>query len=156
MTTDITRKLIRLADFTSVLLILYMLLAAIPLSLIGFAPGGTEVRVDERGEPRVTFFRMISRDLIMQYSVVIRDPVSQNIHCQAGSVPFWYHKQSGTIVRDIKWWAPGDSRCWNLPPGRHVMTTCWEWKTPMPFLPDKIVCRDSNIFEIPSKASLAD
>jgi hypothetical protein len=135
-------------DWASLILVVWAIAAAVPLTWIGFHPGTVEV-VSGPAPNVVIFDRRINRDLRMRYSVIIRDTRSLSVQCEASSAPFTYRAQpSESISRNLEWWAPDDERCATLPPDHYVMETCWTWYSSVPLIPPKTVCRKSNIFEV--------
>lgn len=143
-----TRRMGRAIDYTAILLVLWALAGAIPLRWLGFNPGIVEV-VSGPAPNVVLFSRHIERDIRLRYSVVVRAIETLDIACEAYSNAFTYRAQpGGPITKDLAWWAPGDARCASLPLGQYAMETCWTWPSPIPFIPNKFICRMSNIFEV--------
>ena len=144
------RRTIRFFDWVSVVLIVYVMAAAIPLSAFWFQPGQTIVSDTVEGtSPRIGFTRVIKRPVRMRYNVVVRHVPSLEVACEASSGVFT-SRPDATLPESIilAWWAPGDARCAVLKPGEYVMETCWTAPAIWRVLPPKKVCRDSNVFTV--------
>lgn len=145
------RKLFKLADGLSLVLVVWLLAAIIPLGWFWYVPGQVVVSNSSlEVPPRIQFERVIKRPVLMKYQVVVRDIERNEVVCDPASEPFTYSPTSKLPENaDLVWWTGGDARCWPRVAGTYVMETCWTathvvWG----LVPDKTVCRTSNTFEI--------
>lgn len=116
-----------------------------------FDAGEVFVRADGNGRPVVIFTGGTKRDFLGSYSVIVRDVEKHQVACDATSAAFNYTtKANYPDTPGMDWWAPGDPRCQSLPPSAYTMETCWTIHSPFfGLVPNKTICRSSNIFEIP-------
>lgn len=149
------RRIAKTADYMSLLLVLWMGLAFVPVQWVWFDPedyfvsDGTPDSV-----PLITFDRVIRREVKMTYHVSIRslgpNGGAGRITCDPTNGPFTYRPNAelpDPITLD--WWTGGDDRCWPQEPGTYVSETCWTVVSPFwGLVPPKSVCRKSNVFTI--------
>lgn len=108
------------------------------------APAG-DIRLEYNGGARRAF--------IGKYSVIARRFSDNGIACDASSAPFKYDpnaKRPDPLT--MKWWAPSDSRCADLPPGVYTLETCWTitgrgWWGILPDLTDCITTPNFRVSE---------
>lgn len=144
-------RIIRTVDLLSVLLLLWMAAAAIPLHWFWFDPGQVYVSdTTPDTPPAISFTREIKRPIKMRYQVVIREMNSRRVVCDADGGPFTYSPDADLPDDlDIVWWSGGDPTCWPQVAGTYIMETCWT--APNLFfglVPAKTTCRDSNPFSV--------
>ena len=145
------RLFVRSADYLSLLFVIWLALAMVPLGWFWFEPGQVVISNSSVEQPpRVDFSRWIGRPVAMKYQVVIRDIERKSVVCDPASESFMYRPDAQLPENpDLVWWTGGDNRCWPREPGTYIAETCWTathlfWG----LIPDKTVCRTSNPFTI--------
>lgn len=144
------RKAVHTADIIAIFFIGWIGLSALPLSLFWFDPGPVVIQDAKEGEsPKIGFSRDIKRNVVMQYSVVIRD-ANLAVYCEDRSAPIEYRSDSQLPEDlDLAWWAFGTEACHRPPVGSYIVTTCWTATGRLlGLLRDKTVCVQSNVFKI--------
>jgi hypothetical protein len=149
------RRVARVVDYLSLVLVGWMGLAFVPVEWVWFDPedyfvsNGTKDSV-----PIVTFDRVIKREVKMTYHVSIRSlgagGVSGRVVCDPTNGPFTYRPTAELPEEiDLVWWTGGDDRCWPQEPGTYTSETCWTVVSPFwGLVPPKTTCRRSNTFTI--------
>ncbi len=150
------------------LLIGYSGLCAVPITALWFDPG-TPVfaNADEGDTIPLAFDRVIKRDSLIEYAVVIHRAKTNDVICDMRSGPFTYKAGLGPLVdKDLAWWTSENRACNSLKPGDYWAETTWTAVRPLgdlvpawlePFvgyiIPPKRVTRRSPLFTISRKDS---
>lgn len=147
------RRVYRGQILLTVLMVLYLLGAAVPLSWFWFAPGNLIIANAQQGaSPVLTFDRVIHQETVMRYTVIVRSVEGNRAVAEVRSTPFPYLPTAKLPLGDdldLAWWCAGDVKCVNLVPGSYYVQTCWEqtewiWR----IFPPKSICVTSNVFTI--------
>jgi len=127
--------------FVILVMTIYLPLVLIPGTVLWYKPGVVSFTNTVEGvPPNIAFYRVIKRDSLIEYAVVVRDSNGQ-IVCESRGGPFRYKKQEGALVdKTLKDWAPQDERCWSLPTGDYQVETTWRIVRPLgDFLPKGVI-----------------
>ena len=122
---------------------------AIPASWLWYDVDYVAVQSGSAQPLQIEFSRQVKRDFRGAYSVVVRTDAT--VVCDASGGPFTYKGGSrGPKVVDMKWWAPSDPRCVDLPADTPLtMETCWTVLEPFwGWWPSKRLCVASDPFEV--------
>lgn len=141
------RRILRITDAISLVLVIWLGLVLVPVQWVWFDPGPYFVADSSVEEPpRVEFERKIKRDVQMTYSVVIRKVGSRDAVCDPVRGPFTYEKAAAMPHdADLVWWTGGDKRCWPREVGSYLSETCWTVVRPFwGLVPPKTVCERGN------------
>lgn len=107
-----------------------------------------KVKDADAGRPVLMYVdRDIRRDVSANWSVSVRE-ISKSggirLACSAGQLSDYKTTAKLPDVLTLGWWTNG--RCETLPAGHYIVNTTWAINAP--YLPDKVIERQSNIFEV--------
>ena len=149
------RKAIRFIDVVAVVLIVWAIAAAMPLSWFWFHPKALVIANSEGiAAPKVELGRDIYRRTLMNYHVVVvrlgPDKGRRQIVCDSTSAPFWYSPaRSVPADADLEWLVGSSWPCWPLDPGDYIVETCWTASSLfLGTVPPKTACLTSNVFTV--------
>ena len=141
------RRILKFTDAISLILVIWLGLALVPVQWLWFAPGAYFISDSSVNlPPRVEFERVIRRDVEMTYSVVIRKVGSKYAVCDPVRGPFTYRADANMPGdADLIWWTGDDDRCWPREPGAYLSETCWTVVKPFGgIVPPKTICIKGN------------
>lgn len=148
------KRVLRIADWLSITLVVWAVLRLIPLEAFWFDPGQIIVGNGSVSHvPVIQYNGEIKRNVLIRYQVVIRNLDSGRIVCDPRSDAFTYRpgtKRPEPILLH-EYWTGGNPRCWPLDTGSYIMETCWT--APNLFwglTGEKTTCRMSNTFLVES------
>ena len=92
--------------------------------------------------------RNIKRDFVGSWRVTVRrwEPQGWVVYCNAGGSNNYSAQAVLPAKLTLDWWTNG--QCPLLTEGRYTITTSWQIQPSLPFIPDKTVQIESNIFEV--------
>lgn len=99
--------------------------------------------------PRVNMVRIINRPFYGSWDVIVRKRVDNGwsgVCPYSGSTKFELDTAMPEDA-DLAWWSGYHLKCTTeIEPGTYFISSCWTIERP--FTIDKIICRESNVFEI--------
>ena len=134
------QTLVGIATFLAV----YAAAVIIPPEAMWFDPGDIAISDAKDGEiPIVSSTRIIKRDFLGSYSVIVRNTDNLEAVCDGRGGPFMYREAaSGRPVSQLlTGWAGGGCVYQKFGPGRYQVEACWTVEHPFGILPPKTTCR---------------
>ena len=107
-----------------------------------------QLLVSDSVEPKVTFTRSISRDLVGTWSAEVHR-ISENVVqvCQGSGTSTYTRSEHKTLVMSLDRFV-GEPRC-NLSPGRYVLNVAWRMTNSRGV--SKVLTAQSNAFIVPAR-----